>query len=249
MTVKTNDRFQSNGLTVVESAAETVDQVIKNRKTAKLLADPSARAERASLWSEQHQQQLQQMIEAAGHAPYHRRVNPDILQSLSLDSPVPWRFHILESAAVSQLLDHLKLQSQTSDNPVWQKAWGTKIPGLLAACGALVQVTWFAENSAEGDKPELDKINIEHIAAASAATQNLLLCAEVRNWQSYWSSGGVLGTPLMFEHLGISDKERLLGSIFLTPPEFPDTDIEIKAGALHDQRGDTSTWSQRVQLG
>ena len=236
MTTNTNDRFQSNDVTV----ADTVDQVIRNRKTAKLLLDPAKRGERTALWSEQHGQQLQQMIEAAGHAPYHRRVDPEILQSLSLGSAVPWRFHILESEAVRQLLDHLKLQSETASDPVWQKAWGTKIPSLLAACGALIQVTWFAES------PELDKINIEHIAAASAATQNLLLCAEARNWHSYWSSGGVLGTPVVFEHLGISAKERLLGSIFLTPPEFPET--EIKAGALHDQRGNTNTWSRQVTL-
>ena len=236
MTTNTNDRFQGNGVTV----AETVDQVIRDRKTAKLLLDPAERTERTTLWSEQHGRELQQMIEVAGHAPYHRRVDPDILQSLSLGSAVPWRFHILESPAVSQLLEHLKLQSETASDPLWQKAWGTKIPSLLAACGALVQVTWFAESS------ELDKINIEHVAAASAATQNLLLCAEARNWHSYWSSGGVLGSSVIFQHLGISDKERLLGSIFLTPPEFPET--ERKAGALHDQRGGTNTWSRQVQL-
>jgi len=242
MTTKTNDRFQSSSLTV----ADTVDRVIRDRKTAKLLADPEARAERALLWSEQHTNQLQTMIESAAHAPYHRRVDPGVVQSLTLDSPVPWRFHILDSQAVSQLLDHLRTQSETASDPIWKKAWATKIPNLLAACGALVQVTWFAESANEDENPVLDRINIEHVAAASAATQNLLLCTEARGWHSYWSSGGVLGSGSIFEYLGISAKERLLGSIFLTPGNFPATDI--KSGALRDQRGPANTWSRQVHL-
>ena len=86
--------------------------------------------------------------------------------------------------------------------------------------------------------------NVEHIAAASAAVQNLLLAATARGWESYWSSGGVLREPAVFERLGMDARELPLGSIFLSP-DVAHGAIRIDGG-LRDERGEVEGWVRWV---
>ncbi len=80
---------------------------------------------------------------------------------------------------------------------------------------------------------------MEHIAAASAAIQNLLLAATARGISNYWSSGGVLRSAQVFQQLGIPRQQILLGAIFLFPSEIGDAE-------LSDQQTARASWLARV---
>ena len=229
-----------------DAAVPSVDAAIRARRTAKLLRDPDAGATPAPL-SATERATLDEMIALAGHAPFHRRADASHRDG-TLDSIVPWRFHVLERDACHRLLDALRRRADDDDpDPKWTRAASSKIPALVAAAGALVQVTWLP-NPPAADAPAtgIDDDDVEHVAAASAAVQNLLLAAEARRWYAYWSSGGILRDPDVFALLGIAPAERLLGSIFLAPPGAT-FDREL-GGGLRERRGEPSGWSRRVTL-
>ena len=90
-------------------------------------------------------------------------------------------------------------------------------------------------------------MNEEHLAGAAAAIQNLLLAGEARDLQTYWSSGGVLAASECFELCGIPAEQKLLGAIFMFPPQ-PDTNADIHEGKLRNQRGTPDSWRTWVSL-
>ncbi len=227
-----------------QHTVDAVARVISNRRTTKRLCDPGARHEHTLPLNPDERAVLKRMLEVAGQAPFHKPADADTHRQESLASPVPWRFHVLEPEACVALLDWLEQQAAT-DTPPWVRAWASKVPALLAAAGVLVMATWLP-NPSDNPDPEFSHANIEHVAAAGAAVQNLMLMAEASDWDSYWSSGGVLREPDTFERLGISTREQLLGAILLTPRTRPAD--KIMPGGLFDKRGTMSDWTRRVAL-
>ena len=119
---------------------------------------------------------------------------------------------------------------------------------MLAAAEFLFQVTWLPDDVAygagEGDVDILfggNMRNMEHIAAASAMTQSILLGATEAGLRTYWSSGGVLRSREVFDHLGIPEGEILLGAVFLFPDDVGES--HIKPGKLRELRGTLKDWS------
>ena len=213
---------------------QAVDHVIRERKTAKILSDIQACTdtldfhERATINAK-----IREAIELAGWAPFHKMADSSHLQAES-NSPVPWRFYVLEKTLCCQILDFIKHQTTTTRDPKWPRTMQKKIPKLLAGADALVIVTWLPDPSPT-DQPELTINNIEHIAASSAAIQNLILAAEARGLYTYWSSGGVLRDDEIFAYLGIPRNQQLLGAIFLASVEH--TTNAPAAGGNRDKRG------------
>lgn len=246
---------ESHSESYSESPAAIVEKVIRERKTAKLMLEPS-QANPEPL-SNSHKTALQAMIATAVWAPFHRSADMQHRQG-GLTSVVPWRFYVLERDACYRFNQHIEAQASVEDaNPIWLKLWSKNLPKMIAAAGALVQVTWLPntlkedeQGSAFNDNIALNLANIEHIAAASCAVQNLLLAAQARGWYNYWSTGGanqsMLRSPEVFDYLGIPQQEQLIGSIFLSPNDFPH-DIN-KAGALRDKRGELSDWARWLTL-
>ena len=228
----------------MSTAASTVSEVISQRRTTKHFVDPATRQDKLVSLSDAECKTLDHILEVAGQAPFHKPADSETHCSGLLASPVPWRFHVLEPATCIALVDWLEQQAATDTLP-WTRAWTSKIPALLSAAGAAIIVTWLP-NPSNDDRPEFAHANIEHVAAAGAAVQNLLLMAEAENWDSYWSSGGVLREPETFEKLGIATVERLLGAIMLTP-RHRITDKSVPGG-LFDKRGPVSGWSRKVSL-
>ncbi len=223
------------------SNTRTTTEVIRARKTDKLFGDPAARRHTAKHWTDAHRATLKEIIETGGHAPFHKKINQEFHQDSALDSPAPWRFYVVDGANINRLLKHLSTQAQAHPNSEWSRGWNSKIKNMLAACGALVQVTWLPEPGFE-----LSMQNIEHVAAASAATQNILLAAEEQGWISYWSSGGILRSEDLLSYLNIPSKQLLLGSLFLTPEEM--VSASTVSGKMRGQRGEASTWSAWLDL-
>jgi nitroreductase len=221
-----------------------VDHVIRKRKTAKILRDPDNCGSTQDLTD--FNEAVRASVEVAGWAPFHKTVHKPTHCMGELTSPVPWRFYVLEKATCCAVVDFISAQAQVNPNSHWHKAWGSKIPKLLAGCGAVVLATWLPDPAEDGGAPELTENNIEHIAAASAAVQNLLLAAEARGLHTYWSSGGILKDAAIFAYLSIAPQEKLLGAIFLAPHDAPHDANE--PGGLRDKRGAPAAWSRWVNL-
>lgn len=212
-----------------------IKTAIDTRHTLKVLADPEdpwvgpkpgTRDKLAGL--------LQTAVQAPFHKPAHEghRAEP-------LTSPVPWRFHAIDGQNCRRLLERLQAEDVESG----------KIKNMLAAADGLVLATWLPNPADEplGFQEYAGTFaNMEHIAAASAAIQNLLLLATAEGWNSYWSSGGILRSEMVFEWAGISLAEILLGAVFLFPADT--RDVPAKPGALRDQKGPAETWSRWVDL-
>ncbi len=213
--------------------AVAVDHVICNRRTRKVLGHLHSPAVIPYGFTEQ-------VVEAmciAGWAPFHFPAN-NIHRQSELDSCVPWRFYALDQTGcltLARCLLEKNAGNVTEDSTIIR---------MLAAAGSVVLTTWLPE-------PKTTELaltmNTEHLAAASAAVQNLLLASEARNMQTYWSSGGVLASSECFKLCNIPTTQTLLGAIFLFPPEQADT-VDIYEGKLRDRRGTPDSWSTWVSL-
>lgn len=60
---------------------------------------------------------------------------------------------------------------------------------------------------------------VEELAAAQAAAQNLLLAAHANGLGAIWRSGDPMYHPLMNETFGLSEKEQIVGLIYLGYPD------------------------------
>jgi nitroreductase len=223
-----------------EQRIAAVDQAIRERKTAKLLRDPAGCAG-DPLPSADFMQAVYACVEVAGWAPFHKQAHKAAHLGGSLTSPVPWRFYLLEKPMCCAITDYLRQQAAALPETKWSKAWGSKIPRLLAGAGAAILVTWLPDPPASGDVLALTDNNMEHIAATAAAIQNALLAAEARGMFSYWSSGGILGDGDLFDWLEVPRNQKLLAAIFLSPADSVYDALE--PGGLREKRGSVADWS------
>ncbi|MDA0348912.1 MAG: nitroreductase family protein [Verrucomicrobia bacterium] len=214
----------------VSESVKIVDKVISERKTLKVLTEDQYLFSLASSI-------VEELLEAASWAPFHRPAAKSHCKSSELSSMVPWRFYILNGKNCRSLRQTL-LEGGDS----------TKIPAMLLAATNLIQVTWLPDpKKSDNDllyEPTLE--NMEHIAAASSAIQNLLIAATAREIQTYWSSGGGLRNAETMKLLGIPEEEILLGSIFLFGPITVGS--KTAPGKLRNHRGERRTWSKWVEL-
>lgn len=210
-----------------------VDQVICRRRTRKVLGSLQTPAPIPHGFREQ----VEEAVRVAGWAPFHYPANR-IHHQQGMDSCVPWRFYALDQNACLALA-HCLLEKNTSN--ISEDA---TIIRMLAAAGSVVLATWLPE-------PKTTELalhmNEEHLAAAAAAVQNLLLASEARDIQSYWSSGGVLASSECFKLCGIPATQKLLGAVFMFPaPE--DSGMEVVDGKLRNRRGPPDSWSAWISL-
>ena len=208
---------------------------IETRHTLKVLADPEAPWD---VPAPDARERFANLLEFAVQAPFHKPAH-DSHREEPLTSPVPWRFHAIDGENCRRLLEKLKAEDVESG----------KIKNMLAAADGLVLTTWLPNPSDEtlGFQEYAGTFaNMEHIAAASSAIQNLLLLATAEGWNSYWSSGGVLRSELVFSWSGINTAEILLGAVFLFPADT--RDASSKPGSLRDRKGPAETWSRWVEF-
>ncbi|MEM6495347.1 MAG: hypothetical protein AAF709_01330 [Pseudomonadota bacterium] len=207
--------------------------VMERRITEKVLVDPAA----PIAVGDNSLADIDNLLASAGNAPFHYQTSQRHREKLS--SPVPWRMYKLDGANCRALLRRLIDRSET-----------VIIRNMLAAADYVILTTWTPDPVDESHQLGSDASflgnmrNMEHIAAGSAAVQNLLLLATEAGWSTYWSSGGVLRSEEIFDLLDIPTKEILLGAIFLFPAERPTA--ETRQGKLRDARGSVDDWSKWV---
>lgn len=211
------------------------DAAIRQRKTCKVLSDTDFPPPDTKTL-------VDELLQLAGMAPFHRACDESHRQSAETDGIEPWRFHAVDAADCRRLKRLIPQEN------------AGKIPAMLAATDALILATWLPNPRAD-ERPSMSSAepafeptlaNMEHIAAASAAVQNLLLAATARGVPNYWSSGGVLRSEEVLRLLKISIREILLGAIFLFPSQT--RGAEVVGSKLREHRGAPSRWSRWVQL-
>lgn len=216
----------------------TLDDAIRRRHTEKVLA-------LRDLPVVDCRQSVDELLELAGLAPFHRACDDAHRQSSELAGIEPWRFYALDAAACRRLRSQIPLEK------------AGKIPSMLAAADALIMATWLPSGTsstvsgampAGGEEPNfpVTLTNMEHIAATAAAIQNLLLAATARGIANYWSSGGVLRSPAVFSLLGIPLEQILLGAVFLFPAQT--SEAERVTSKLRDRRTAPPQWSRWVSF-
>lgn len=214
----------------------TTSDIIARRVTTKVLADPE-RPRPTPDGSERPL--LRSMMEAGHRAPHHFPCHESHRVEGST-SPVPWRFYALDGAAC-RALRTLVAGIEGSIETTMK---------LLGGTDGLIVVTWLPEPRTAPDVPAEGSLfdgtrrNMEHVAAASAAVQNMLLVATEEGRGSFWSSGGpILLSDTVRELLGIPAGEVVLAAVYLAPDDT--SGVDTRPGARRPQAGavdDCTRW-------
>lgn len=215
--------------------AKTIDHVISTRTTQKVLsAGPLYPLDSQSDAISVADKMVRDSVAMAGWAPFHYDRNLDGIAE-------PWRI---------QLMFHRSCRALAKDfaNLAPDVKPGSKIPGMLNACGALVLVHCLPQENLENPS-KLDQVNREHHAAASAAAQNLLLALHARGLGTYWSSGGPLGSREVHERCGIGPGQSLVAAVFVDYPFLSETaDVTRFTGKNRTRRSAPEKWSTEILL-
>ena len=217
----------------------TVSEALAARRTVKVFADLDSPPDVPPGLLDDVRAAVADAGWAPFHYPAHKSHRDDSSHPGALPSPVPWRMHVIDHAACRTLA---ALLGEGGDATLADVAGG-KLPQMLAAAGAVVAVTWLP-HPAERENAKLTQMNEEHLMAAAAATQSLLLGLTARSIRSYWSSGGAVADRRLLDRLGCGPGERLAAAVFAWPPR---TDGETSVPGKHrDTRGHVSDWSRLV---
>ncbi|MEM6780098.1 MAG: nitroreductase family protein [Planctomycetota bacterium] len=216
-----------------EGHPQWLQSLIQSRRTEKVIAEMDSDHAVDNDLEEKYRPLIRESVLQAGMAPFHFNRGVDAIAE-------PWRAHVLMRTAARRLA--VELRDELGDK--------TKIPNMLAGCGAVILVTWLPEVSAEttvsGGSLEKQRCrDEEHLAATGAMVQNLLLLLTAHQMGTYWSSGGTLGGATVFERLGIDAGERLIAAVFVEFPEMKEQPALRKPGAQRDNRSDR--WIREVR--
>ena len=142
---------------------------------------------------------IEGLLRAAVQAPNHHKVRP-------------WRFVVLTGAGRERLGEVMSASQRDRQPDLPPEAFDkTRALPLRAPVVIAVGV----------DKPAEPRIlEIENVAAASAACQNILLAAHAQGLGAIWRTGEWARDPKVKEFLGFEADQHLLGFIYVGWSEF-----------------------------
>ena len=161
---------------------------------------------------------VRELLELAHWAPTHGRTEP-------------WLFFVYTGEAMPQFArEHAELYRQnTPEDKFMQANYDKLLHNTDMASHLIVSVM------KRGGNPKIDQI--EEIAAASAAIQNILLGAAAQDIASFWSTGGMTHARSLKDHLLLGAEDVVLGLIFLGY-----TDEPVKAGIRNSTVAEKVKW-------
>ena len=137
-----------------------------------------------------------ELLELAHWAPTHGRTEP-------------WQFHVYSGASLAQFGQaHADLYWQHTAEEKRMEATFEKLKHNVDKASHLVVVVM--KRGANVKIPQ-----VEEVAAASAAIQNILLGATAQGIASFWSTGGMTHSPSLKEYLQLGAEDVVMGLIFL----------------------------------
>ncbi len=148
-------------------------------------------------------QQIEQILEAATHAPNHHKAEP-------------WKFFVLTGKARSELgslmATSLEQRLQDSQIPVETHAALLEKERLKPLRSPVVIVV-AAEHPTQ---PKV--IEIENVEATAAAIQNMLLTATEAGLAAVWRTGEAAYDPTIKKWLGLATEDHIVGFVYLGYP-------------------------------
>ncbi len=142
---------------------------------------------------------IRHLLEAGTWAPNHHLTEP-------------WRFVVLQGEARSELGAVMgALAAEREVDPEKRERAAASAAGKPLRSPVVIAVA--VEPSPEPNVPE-----IEEISAGSAAAQNMLLAADALGLAAIWRSGWMAFTPEVRDHLGLGERAKVLGFIYLGYP-------------------------------
>ena len=162
-------------------------------------------------------EKVDQLLALADWAPTHGRTEP-------------WRFFVYAGAALKQFgIDHANLYWQHTGEDKRLEAKREKLEhNVDKASHAVIAVMKRGAN---------EKIpQVEEVAAASAAIQNILLGATALGISSFWSTGGMTHKNELKDYLGLNADDIIMGILYLGY-----TDEPAKDGLRN------TPWSEKVK--
>ncbi len=150
---------------------------------------------------------IEQLLEAATHAPNHRKVEP-------------WRLFVLAGKARNELgaimeqslLARMEEMASTQAQAILAKERNKPLRSPV-----LIVVT--------ADSPRQSNVlAIENIEAVAAAVENMLLVAEELGLAAMWRTGDAAYDPHVKAWLGLSPEDAIVAIIYLGYPAIPYTE-------------------------
>lgn len=171
----------------MQSNADILQQIIRNRRSVK--------PEKFN-GTDVPDEIIQAMLEAAQWAPTHGMTQP-------------WRFFIFSGAARKRFAEFQAegYRQKTSPEKFLQSKYDTLLQRPMLASHV---ICIGMEPDEKGKIPET-----EEICAVACAVQNMLLSAEALGIGAYWSTGGMTYSDAMKPFLGLSERGRCLGVLYI----------------------------------
>ncbi len=142
---------------------------------------------------------IKKLLDAAVQAPNHYKVRP-------------WRFVVLTGEGRNKL-GEVMAASQRARHPEFPPEAFDKCRALPLRAPVVIAIGV--------DKPSEAKVlELENLAAAAAATQNLLLTAHAMGLGAKWRTSEWARDPKVKEFLGFEADQHLVAFIYLGYPEF-----------------------------
>lgn len=161
---------------------------------------------------------VKELLQLAHWAPTHGRTEP-------------WQFFVYSGASLQQFgKAHADLYWQhTAEDKRMQATYEKLLHNTDKASHVIISVM------KRGENPKIPQM--EEIAAASAAIQNILLGAQALGIASFWSTGGMTHNPALKEFLHLGADDVVLGLLFLGY-----TDEPAKAGVRNSPIDEKVKW-------
>lgn len=166
-------------------------EVIANRRTIK----PEDFSDRVV-----HKEMIDKMLECARWAPNHGLTQP-------------WHFKIFQGAGLERLGQfHADLYQESTPPENFKPKKREQLASRPVISSAVIGICM--------KRQEIEKIpELEEIEAVACAVQNMMLCATAYGLGTYWGTGGMTYSDQMKAFMGLGEKDRFLGFLYVGYPK------------------------------
>lgn len=146
-----------------------------------------------------HKEIVMELLDAAKWAPTHRYTQP-------------WHFNVFTGEGLQKLSEFQSELYRTKKDDDFKQEKFDKLKERPLMATAIIGICM------KRDEAERNPID-EELAAVSMAVQNMMLVAAAHGIGAFWSSGGVTYLSETKEFMGLGEKDKFLGFLYLGYPQ------------------------------